>query len=246
LSADSVHTEGALLEVCVDSLRSAIAAEKGGARRIELCSALEAGGITPSHGLVAEVCSRLRIPVHVLIRPRAGDFRYSPGELRVMERDILAARKLGASGIVVGALRPGGTVDAAALRALLRAARPMSVTFHRAFDSVPRPLEALVLLSRLGVDRILTSGGGETALAGRSMIRRLSLAASDGLSIIAGGGIGPRAAVTILRETAVREIHVGSAVAAFRRSGRGAFAARNGTVDENKVRSLVRLMEGIP
>ena len=128
-----------MVEICVGDLESALAAEQGGADRVELCDHLSVGGTTPSAGMIAEACRRLTIPVHVLIRPRAGDFVPSPAELATMRFDIEMARTLGAAGVVFGVLRPDATIDRDQTAALIELARPMSVTFHKAFDQTPEP-----------------------------------------------------------------------------------------------------------
>ena len=138
--------EKIMVEICVGDLESALAAEQGGADRVELCDNLSVGGTTPSAGTIAEACRRLTIPVHVLIRPRAGDFVPSPAELAAMRFDIEMARTLGAAGVVFGVLRPDATIDRDQTAALVELARPMSVTFHKAFDQMPDPERALETL----------------------------------------------------------------------------------------------------
>ena len=155
-----------LVEACVDSVDSAIAAERGGAHRLELCDALVDGGTTPSAGMIAAVKAAVSIPVFVIIRPRGGGFVYSDAEADVMRRDAEVAGTLGADGIVVGALQPDARVDVRRTRALIDAARGLSVTFHRAFDLVRDRYEALDVLASAGVTRVLTSGGALTALLG--------------------------------------------------------------------------------
>lgn len=177
------------LEICCDSLTSALAAQAGGADRIELCSALSLDGLTPSAGLLAEVNKHLTIPVFVMIRPRGGDFCYTEDELLVMLADIRLAKELGADGIVSGPLAADGRVDVRRTRQLLAAASPLPFTFHKAFDRTPDLLEALSTLKDLGVDRILTSGGAETALAGKALLGQLQDRAGDRLRIMAGGGV---------------------------------------------------------
>ena len=154
------------VEICVGDVASAIAAEAGGADRIELCDNLAVGGTTPSAGTIAESCRRLSIPVHVLIRPRGGDFIYSEPEIAVMRHDIETAKALGAAGVVLGVLTADGAIDRDQTAALIALARPLSVTFHKAFDQTAEPLEALETLIDLGVERVLTSGGRPTALEG--------------------------------------------------------------------------------
>ncbi len=230
------------LEICVDSLASALAAESGGADRIELCVAMESGGVTPSSGLIAGVCAKLRIPVHVLVRPRPGGFRYSRDELAIMRRDVLAARELGADGVVIGVLNARGTVDAPAMSGLLRAARPMNVTFHRAFDQIADRGRALGVLADLGVDRVLTSGGPRTAFAGRARLGELVESAGNRIAVMAGGRITLSRVARIVADSGVREVHVGSAVTSSDEAGRGVFLAREGVVDPAKVEAFVRLL----
>jgi copper homeostasis protein len=197
-----------ILEACVDSVESALAAQAGGADRVELCENLLEGGTTPSAGLV-EVCrERLRIPLHVLVRPRGGDFVYSDVETEVMQRDIALARRVGAGGVVLGALRPDGTVDVERTRALIGAARPLSVTFHRAFDFTPDADAALDTLIALGVDRVLTSGQAPTAVAGIQTLARLVVRAAGRIGVLAGGGLSEENLTAVAAESGVREVHV--------------------------------------
>jgi len=181
-----------MLEACVDSVESALSAQAGGADRVELCDNLLEGGTTPSAGLIALCCARLRIPVHVLIRPRGGDFVYSDLDLDVMRRDIAVARQHGAQGVVFGILLPNGAIDVPRTRSLIAAARPLRVTFHRAFDFTADPDQALDDLITLGVDRLLTSGQAATALEGIGMLARLVRRAAGRIAIAAGGGKDPR------------------------------------------------------
>ena len=199
---------GVLVEVCVDSVESARAAEAGGASRLELCDNLHEGGTTPSPGLIATVCERVRIPVHVLIRPRGGDFLYDDDELRVMLGDIAFAKAVGAQGVVLGALIADGAVDDRITRTLVEAARPLSITFHRAFDLVRDPFEALDTLMALGVDRVLTSGGAPTAVDGLETLAALAWRSEGRGSIIAAGGITEHTAARVVTEAGVSEIHV--------------------------------------
>ena len=197
-----------LIEACVDTVESALAAERGGAHRVELCDALVEGGATPSAGKIALCRERAAIPVVVLIRPRGGDFLYGDTETAVMLRDIATAKALGAHGVAIGALAKDGSVDVERVRALIAAARPMSVTFHRAFDGTARPLEALEALKALGVDRVLTSGQAPTALEGVGMLKRLVEGAAGRLAILAGGGVNEENAAEIVRASGVRELHI--------------------------------------
>lgn len=198
-----------LIEVCVDSVASAIAAERGGAQRIELCSDLLEGGITPSVGLLGVVRAKVSIPVHVIIRPRGGDFWYSDAEFDSMERDIEIAKSEGADGVVLGILEQEGTVDVRRTRQLVELARPLSVTFHRAFDMSLDLFRALNDICGTGADRLLTSGGEPECLQGVETIARLVKDACGRMTIMAGGRIGIENASRIIESTGVTEIHVG-------------------------------------
>jgi len=197
------------IEVCVDSVASAQAAERGGAHRLELCSDLLEGGITPSAGLIEVVREQASIPLHIMIRPRAGDFCYDEQELEVMRRDIQLAKTLRAQGIVLGILDPAGKVDVPRTRQLVELARPLSVTFHRAFDMSSDLLRALDDVCSTGAERLLSSGGEQTSLQGADTIASLVHATRGRISIMAGSGINPTNAAALIRRTGVREIHVG-------------------------------------
>ena len=197
-----------LLEMCVDSVEAALAAQEGRAGRVELCADLLEGGITPSIGTISLACERLAIPVNVIIRPRGGDFVYTEAEFEAMRRDVAAAKDAGASGVVIGLLTPEGEVDLPRIRALIAAARPLTVTFHRAFDMARDPYAALEALLALGVDRLLTSGQEESALAGMDLIAELVRRAAGRLIVMPGGGVTPRNVGRILSATGAREVHV--------------------------------------
>lgn len=197
-----------LIEACVDALDAALAAESGGASRVELCANLAQGGVTPSAGLIAAVVNALRIPVFVLIRPRTGDFLYSAAELDVMRRDIEIALSLGASGIVLGALDSAGDVDAPAMRALVASARPLPVTFHRAFDYARDQEAALQALVEIGVERVLTSGGAASALQGADRLAALRALAANRIVILAGGAITPENVRDVVARSGVTEVHL--------------------------------------
>jgi copper homeostasis protein len=198
-----------LIEVCIDSVASAVAAERGGAGRLELCSNLLEGGVTPSAGLIELVRARTPIGLQVMIRPRGGDFCYTPEEFETMRRDIMAAKKLGVDGVVVGILHADGSVDIDRMRELVELARPLSVTFHRAFDLSADLFRALESICATGADRLLTSGGEKTALQAVEQIARLVKAARGRIAIMACGGINHHNAASIIEQTGVREIHVG-------------------------------------
>jgi len=204
-------TEPVLIEVCVDSVASAMAAERGGAQRVELCSDLLEGGVTPSLGLLGVVRSKLSIALHVIIRPRPGDFCYSDAEFESMERDIRCAKREGADGVVLGILEQEGTVDVARTRELVELARPLSVTFHRAFDMSSDLFQALNDVCATGADRLLTSGGEQECAQGVGTVAKLVKDACGRITIMAGGRIGIQNAPSIIERTGVTEIHVGLA-----------------------------------
>ena len=197
-----------LVEACVDAIDAALEAERGGAGRIELCGELLQGGVTPSAGLIGAVRDRVRIPLFVLIRPRTGDFLYTSHERDVMHRDIAMAKSLGAAGVVLGVLTVAGDVDGDATRELIAVARPMAVTFHRAFDFARDQDTALDALLQLGADRVLTAGGSATALDGAPAIRRLVQRAGTALTVLAGGSITAENVAEVTRAGGVTEVHV--------------------------------------
>jgi copper homeostasis protein len=199
------------IEICVGDVESAIAAEAGGADRVELCDNLGVGGTTPSIGTIAEACRWLSIPVHVLIRPRAGGFVYSERELAVMRRDIEAAKALGAAGVVLGFLDSEGRVDRDRTTALVELARPLSVTFHKAFDHAQDPFGAIDALMAMSIERVLTSGARATALEGLETLRSLVDRAAGRIAVMAGGRLALEHLDTLIRGSGVREIHIGSA-----------------------------------
>lgn len=203
----------ALLEVCIDSVASANAAEKGGAQRVELCGNLVEGGTTPSSGMVQTVQLVSDLPIMMMIRPRGGDFLYSRQEFAVMERDIEEAKRLKVKGIVLGLLTADGKVDKARTARLIQRARPLQVTFHRAFDMTSDPMEALKALMDLGVDRLLTSGQAPTVPEGQELIAKLISKAKGKLIIMPGAGINEENIAQIQAETGAVEFHAtGSAV----------------------------------
>jgi copper homeostasis protein len=205
---DRVRNE-LIVEVCVDALESAFAAERGGAKRVELCSALPEGGVTPSAGLIATARKNVSSALHVMIRPRTGDFCYSADEFSVMSRDVLMAKQLGADGVVFGILDLDGRVDIPRTRQLVDLARPLKTTFHRAFDMSADLRQSLEDVVGAGADRILTSGGAQSALEGAETLRELVLGSAGRIVIMAAGGIDDRNVEAVVKQTDVREIHVG-------------------------------------
>lgn len=213
-----------ILEICAGSVESAIAARDGGAQRIELCAALEVGGVTPSAGLIAEARKVEGIVLNVIIRPRGGDFLYDNHEVACMEQDIRTCKQLGADGVVIGALTAEGDIDAAACKRLIAAADGMSITFHRAFDMCRDPHKALEELISLGCHRVLTSGQAATAEAGVPLLKELVEQSDGRIIIMPGCGVNSNNAAKILNATGAVEIHasarrsVGSGML-FRHSG---------------------------
>jgi copper homeostasis protein len=195
------------LEICVESADQAISAERGGAHRVELCSDLASGGITPSAGFMRVARQNLQIPIHVLIRPRAGDFVYSDREFEVMERDIEVAKQLGMSSMVLGILDSKFQVDVKRTTQLINLAHTLPVTFHRAFDLCPDKNSAVEAVIQSGSTRLLTSGGNAGAIEGLASLARLVDAAGDRLVIMPAGGIGAENVSRVLQETVAREIH---------------------------------------
>lgn len=196
-----------IFELCAETVDACLAARTGGASRIELCSGLSEGGLTPSHGLIADTVPHAGLPVHVLVRPRGGDFCYSPREFDIMCDDVRHARELKAAGVVLGILTSEKIIDIARTRTLVEAARPMQVTFHRAFDettSLPRSLEDAI---SAGCDRVLTSGGQRDVLAGADTLRALVQQAGERIEIAVGGGLRLRSAASVAKITGATHFH---------------------------------------
>jgi copper homeostasis protein len=196
-----------LIEVPVGNIESVIAAKNGGADRIELCSALPLGGLTPTTGMLAAI-STVPITKFVMIRPREGDFVFSTAEFRSMLHDIDLFSRNGAQGFVSGVLRKNGTIDVERTKELIEACRPLPFTFHRAFDLTPDPFHALDVLIALQVDRLLTSGQSADAFSGRQLISKLVKRSENKILIIAGAGINPVNVKDICQDTGVKEIHL--------------------------------------
>ena len=191
----------------MDSVESAINAEKGGASRLELCSNLVEGGTTPSLGLLRVIKERVRIPVFVMLRPRGGDFVYSKDDYQVMKEDLMLFKENGADGIVFGILTPDGDIDVTRSREIIQLSHPLPVTFHRAFDMVKDPVTSLNTLISLGADRVLTSGQDSTALEGLPLLASLIKHAQDRITVVPGGGITEQNLQRILRESGAKEFH---------------------------------------
>lgn len=199
-----------IVEVCANSLQSAMNAQNAGASRIELCSELGVGGVTPSYGMLQKVRELVRIPIHVLIRPRSGDFTYTEAELDIMAKDIEACRKLGFEGIVSGVLHGDLNPDLERTAALMAHGKGMHFTFHRAFDWVPHPLEALRQLEGIGIATILSSGQASVAAEGMALLTALREAATY-CTLMPGGGINPSNAGQF-KEKKFNAIHLSAAV----------------------------------
>lgn len=214
----------AILEICAGSVESAVAARDGGAQRIELCAALEVGGVTPSAGLIAEARKIVGLTLNVIIRPRGGDFLYNEHEAACMEQDIRTCKQLGVDGVVIGALTADGDIDTVLCKRLIAAAKGMSITFHRAFDMCRDPKKALEELIAMGCDRVLTSGQAATAEAGIPLLKELVQQAGRRIIIMPGCGVNSNNAAAIISATGATEIHasarksVGSGMK-FRHSG---------------------------
>jgi len=198
-----------LLEISVDGVEKALAAERGGADRIELCAELSVGGLTPSRELLRGVREKVYIPVYSMIRPRAGDFVYSDAELGEMERSIAVARECGMDGVVTGVLRKGFKIHVSRTRRLVDLARPLPVTFHRAFDECSDLRKALDAVMQTGAARILTSAGAKTALQGAGKLAELVVAARDRILILPGAGITASNIAKVVDQTGAVEFHAG-------------------------------------
>lgn len=245
-----------MVEICVDSVESATVAESAGAGRIELCSALAEGGVTPSAGLIEAVRRNAGIKVHVLIRPRSGDFLYSDSEFSIMRRDIEVAGECGADGIVTGILNRDGTVDVERTALLAEYASPMSLTFHRAFDLCRDPKQGLEDVISTGAARILTSGQAKSALEGAPLIRSLIECAAGRTIIMPGGGIDEYNIGLLATGTGASEFHLSGrkqreSMMTFRRKGIYMGDPRLQTeytlksADADRISSVIMILNGI-
>ena len=197
-----------LLEICCGSIDDAIEADKGGADRVELCSALFLGGLTPSVGTIQEAKRRLKIPIMVMVRPRSGGFCYTEAEMATMERDAEAAIENGADGVVFGILQSDGRIDLARCRRIRRLIGKRQAVFHRAFDVTPDPFEALEQLVDLSITRILTSGQKDSVPEGVGLIKELVQRAADRIEILPGGGIQDWNLEEMIERTGCRQVHL--------------------------------------
>ena len=200
-----------VFEICASSFESAKNAQIAGANRIELCSELGIGGVTPSYGLVKKVAEELSIGNCVLIRPRSGNFTYTEEEFDVMLRDITFCREIGCQGVVTGVLNVDNTIDQERTKRLMEAAGDMEFVYHRAFDCTPNLMEALEVLKRLRVKRVLTSGGKKSAIEGLELLKSLNSIAEGQLTIMPGGGVNPQTILKI-KEAGFKEVHFSATV----------------------------------
>lgn len=247
---------GFIVEICVDSVESACSAEEAGAGRVELCSALSEGGITPSYGLIALVRQNINIDLNVIIRPRSGDFLYNDTELSVMRHDIDMAGEAGANGIVTGILMHDGTIDVERMARLVEYAYPMSVTFHRAFDMCREPLRAIDDVIATGAVRLLTSGQARRAVEGVTLIRELNEIAEERIIIMPGSGIDEFNISSIAIATGSREFHLSARMTTdsqmtYRRKGisMGSPASPSEyqlkTADADRIRACVSALKNV-
>ena len=244
------------LEICVDSIESALNAQEAGAHRVELCSNLSEGGTTPSMGTISSARNNLTIGLNVLIRPRSGDFLYSDVEYDIMRRDIDACGEIGVDGIVLGILEKSGDIDIERTANLIESARPMSVTFHRAYDMCNDPFIGLEDIIACGVDRILTSGQKNKAEEGIELIRKLIEKAGGRINIMPGSGINLSNIGLIARTTGAREFHLTGrkileSEMMFQRqnilmggySGMSEYSRK--VADPDMIRSIIKILEDI-
>lgn len=239
-----------LLEVAANSVASALAAQEGGAARVELCAALELGGTTPSYAEIATARDRLVIPLYVLIRPRAGDFLYNDFECEVMLRDVEACVALGCNGVVLGMLDGEGQVDRARCRALIGAAGRLGVTFHRAFDMVADQAQALEAVIGLGCERVLSSGARASAIEGAAALRALVEQAAGRLVVMPGAGVRSGNIAALAQATGASEFHASAKRALpsgmhSRRAGLEDMATGEWRSDAAEVRAMVSALRGL-
>ena len=205
-SSRSQDLQAKTLEICIDDLAGLNAAIAGGADRIELCAALELGGLTPSASMIA-AAAHAPVPVHAMVRPRSGDFSYDEAEIDLVVEDIRRLRDLGVSGVVVGAANPDGELNEHALARFREAADGLSIVLHRVVDLAPDPVAGARIAAKQGYDFILTSGGSRSAFEGRATIARMVAETSGSLTIIAGGGLTPANVALVVNDARVMQIH---------------------------------------
>ncbi|WP_371169865.1 copper homeostasis protein CutC [Aliiroseovarius sp. 2305UL8-7] len=229
------------LEVCVDTIDGAIAAQNGGADRIELCSALSEGGLTPSAGLIV-AAAKLAIPSYVMIRPRCGGFNFSDAEMRVMLDDIATVKAAGLAGVVLGVQSPDGTLDKSALATLCDAAGDLGKTLHRVIDITPNPFDALDDAISLGFERVLTSGGAAKAVDGAETVKKMVDHAAGRISIMPGSGLSEDNISKFVAQTGVTEVHASCAIPAKGEESFSNFSPPAGRKEtcSNKVKQMKR------
>ena len=196
------------LEICLESIDSVVASDRGGAQRVELCANLLEGGTTPSAGTIRAARENSKIAINVMIRPRGGDFLYTDAEFASMQHDVQIAKDLGADGIVLGLLQADGTIDVERTRQLVELAAPLPVTFHRAIDVSRDLLEALEDVIATGSKRVLTSGGQPSVVEGAAMVAKMIEKAKDRIIVMPGCGITPDNVLSILETTGAKEVHI--------------------------------------
>ena len=226
-----------LLEISVETAEAAVAAERGGAHRIELCAELRLGGLTPGEELMRQAREQVRLAIFAMIRPRAGDFVYSPEEIAHMRRDIATAKRLRMDGVVLGLLTEGRRVDVERTRELVKLAQPLPVTFHRAFDDVVDLDAALEDVIETGAARILTSGGAPTAPQGIGALAKLVGAAGNRITIVPGSGVNASNILGVAQHTHAREFHSGLGT-------RMPYGSRNDALVEGEVRKMAHVLGG--
>ena len=226
-----------LLEISVETAEAAVAAERGGAQRIELCADLRLGGLTPGEELMGQAREQARLPIFAMIRPRAGDFIYSQEEMAQIRRAIATAERLGMDGVVLGLLTEDPRVDVQRTRELVKLAQPLPVTFHRAFDDVADLDAALEDVIETGAARILTSGGAPTAPQGLGALAKLVAAAGNRITIVPGSGVNASNILEVAQHTQAREFHSGLGT-------RIPYGSRNDTLVEDEVRKMAHVLAG--
>jgi copper homeostasis protein len=243
-----------LLEICVSSIEAALAAQRGGADRVELCENLPEGGTTPSAGTLAVARKLLNIGIHAMIRPRGGDFLYSSEEFEVMKKDVVAAKASGADGVVFGLLTADGKVDEVRTCELVQLASPMHAAFHRAFDTAADPFAALESIIACGAKTLLTSGQQEKAEQGKSLIKELVKLAAGRIDILVGSGVNENNIATLAQETGATSFHLSARIPSvsgmhyLRKSDNGkdiVGAFEYMTVDENTVHKIKSLLDAL-
>ena len=230
-----------IVEICANSFESAMAAQSGGADRIELCTQLAVGGLTPSHHLIKRVMSELSIPIHVLIRPRKGNFCYSKEELNIMKNDIEFCKNLGCSGVVSGVLESDLTIDLFATKQLVEAANGLDFTFHRAFDCVKDPLVSLENLIDLKIKRVLSSGLRPSAIEGISLLSDMNKIANQQIEIMPGSGIN-LGNVLQFKNKGFTSIHLSATQHSEKKSASFFEGGTEGLSDEKTIRKIMSLV----